>query len=86
MSKIEDCGHEGKLLPEPDERRILRQAAGIPAYRFAIQIGVSPASIYAWEAGTQNPTGLQLDAYQKALRRLAARHGGQVGITWPHDS
>ncbi len=62
-----------EVMPTPPERRSLREAAGLTGIDLAIAIGVSPASVYAWENGTLTPTGLQRVAYLKALRDIQAQ-------------
>lgn len=57
-------------LPTLPERRRLRTADGLTGVELAVAIGVSPASVYAWETGRRTPTGLQKAAYVEALRRL----------------
>jgi DNA-binding transcriptional regulator YiaG len=65
------------LMPPPEERRRLRIAAGFTGAELATAIGVSSASVYAWETGRRTPTGLQRSAYLEALsgivRQLDAR-------------
>jgi DNA-binding transcriptional regulator YiaG len=60
-------------LPAPEERRRLREAAGLTGVNLAAAIGVSPASVYAWETGARTPTGLQRTAYLKALQRIVTQ-------------
>ena len=59
-------------LPPPSERRSIRERVGISAAELAVSIGVSPATIYNWEAGTRSPQGLQRAAYAAALEKLTA--------------
>ena len=73
-------------LPDPATRRALRDAAGIPAYKLAARIGVAPSSIHAWERGDREPTGLQRQAYRKALLRLAENFPSEEGSRWLSDS
>lgn len=62
--------------PPPAERRRLRIAAGLTGVELATAIGVSPASVYAWEKGTRTPTGLQRAAYVRALQEIRAQLEG----------
>ncbi len=63
-------------LPSPTERRRLRTAAGLTGIELAVAMGVSPASVYAWETGRRTPTGLQKSAYVEALRQISAELEG----------
>ncbi len=63
-------------LPSPTERRRLRTAAGLTGIELAVAMGVSPASVYAWETGRRRPTGLQKSAYVEALRQISAELKG----------
>ena len=58
-------------LPTPDERRRLREGAGLSGSALAAQIGVAPATVYGWESGRE-PRGLLREAYATALQSLAA--------------
>jgi DNA-binding transcriptional regulator YiaG len=58
-------------LPAPEQRREIRQRAGISGVALAAAIGVAPGSVYAWETSGREPKGLQRDAYVAALRQLA---------------
>ncbi|MBT2391635.1 helix-turn-helix transcriptional regulator [Streptomyces sp. ISL-1] len=57
-------------LPQPDERRALREAAGLTQQEVADAIGVTRAAISQWEAGTRTPRGALLDRYVDAIRAL----------------
>ena len=57
-------------LPEPEERRRLREDARLSGAALAAQVGVAPATVYGWESGRE-PRGLLRDAYAGALKRLA---------------
>lgn len=76
----------GTELPQPSERRLLREGAGIPAYVLAARIGVSPSSIHAWENGDREPTGLQRKAYRRALLKLAGYDAEEARTRWSNDS
>lgn len=56
-------------LPTPDERRRLREHAGLSGAGLAAQIGVAPATVYGWESGRE-PRGLLREAYAAALQLL----------------
>lgn len=57
-------------LPSPDERRRLRERAGLAGSSLAAQLGVAPATVYGWEAGRE-PSGLLREIYADALEQLA---------------
>jgi DNA-binding transcriptional regulator YiaG len=48
----------------------IRKGAGLSAVQLAAAIGVSVPTLYAWENGSHSPTGLNREAYAKALREL----------------
>ena len=73
-------------LPEPKTRRALRENAELPAYQLAAKIGVAPSSIHAWERGDREPTGLQRQAYRKALLHLAENFPSGEGSRWSNNS
>ena len=66
-------------LPPLSERRRLRAAAGLTGIELAVAMGVSPASVYAWETGRRTPTGLQKAAYLEALGQIRAELEEDVG-------
>ncbi len=59
-------------LPEVEERREIRVAAGLTQAILAFRIGCSPSSITLWENGRTEPRGLTRDAYARALNKLKA--------------
>ncbi len=66
-------------LPPVAERRRLRAAAGLTGIELAVAMGVSPASVYAWETGRRAPAGLQRAAYIRALKTIKAKLEEDVG-------
>jgi DNA-binding transcriptional regulator YiaG len=66
-------------LPPVPERRRLRAAAGLTGIELAVAMGVSPASVYAWETGRRTPTGLQKAAYLEALSQIRAELEDDAG-------
>ena len=62
--------HVHRSLPEPAERRALREAAGLTQRELADTIGVDRTAITHWESGRRNPDGKRLDAYLEALGAL----------------
>lgn len=57
-------------LPSPEQRRDLRQGAGLSQSALAEAIGVTPQAVSYWEAGLRTPRGVLLDRYVEALRAL----------------
>ncbi len=43
----------------------LRLAMGFDRLQWAVFVGVSEATVYRWEAGTNQPTGLSLKTLEK---------------------
>ncbi|WCD86388.1 hypothetical protein KPP03845_102734 [Streptomyces xanthophaeus] len=62
--------HVRRGLPEPNERRALRAAAGLTQQELADAIGVSRQAVSYWEAGLRTPRGKFLDAYTEAIAAL----------------
>ncbi|WP_311318645.1 helix-turn-helix transcriptional regulator [Streptomyces sp. 2132.2] len=62
-------------LPEPGERRRLREQWGLSIRQVATAFGVTPATVRSWEYGRSAPRGSRKEAYQRFLAGLA-EHGG----------
>jgi DNA-binding transcriptional regulator YiaG len=58
-------------LPASDERRRLREDAGLSIRAFANALDVSPSTLARWEAGERQPIGPHLFVYVDGLRALA---------------
>ena len=58
-------------LPTPEERRRLREEAGLSVRTFANALGVSPSTVARWETGEREPNGPFLFVYVDGLRTLA---------------
>ncbi|MGX9883554.1 helix-turn-helix domain-containing protein [Streptomyces sp. NPDC002276] len=58
-------------LPPPKERRRLREAASLTQAQLAERVGVSRATVRAWETGSTTPRGRKREAYAKLLNDLA---------------
>ncbi|MEU2561667.1 helix-turn-helix domain-containing protein [Streptomyces longispororuber] len=58
-------------LPPPKERRKLREAVSLTQAQFATLVGVTRATVRAWEAGRTEPRGRRRAAYAKLLESLA---------------
>ena len=54
-------------LPDPEERRRLRLAAGLSQADVGVAAGVSAAAVSQWERGAREPTGEALEAYVRVL-------------------
>lgn len=61
-------------LPPPAERVRLRKAAGFTQKQVAEVLGVQRVTVVAWEAGRNEPSPPQRDAYARLLEGLAARY------------
>jgi DNA-binding transcriptional regulator YiaG len=57
-------------LPAPEERRAIRQAAGLSQGELAQAIGVTRQAISNWESGVRTPQGTFLERYVTAIRTL----------------
>ncbi|GHE86150.1 hypothetical protein GCM10018785_62380 [Streptomyces longispororuber] len=58
-------------LPPPKERRRLREAVSLTQAQFATLVGVTRATVRAWEAGRTEPRGRRRAAYAKLLESLS---------------
>ncbi|MFH8259294.1 helix-turn-helix domain-containing protein [Streptomyces roseolus] len=58
-------------LPEPDERRRLREQWGLSTRQVAAAFGVTPATVRSWEHGRSAPRGSRKEAYRRFLAGLA---------------
>lgn len=58
-------------LPDPEQRRALREAAGLSQQELANTIGVTRQAVSHWETGARNiPRGQLLDRYVEVLNTL----------------
>ncbi|MFE6225941.1 helix-turn-helix domain-containing protein [Streptomyces sp. NPDC057854] len=71
--------HRTGDLPEPEERRRLRERWGLTTRQVATAFGVTPATVRSWERGRSAPRGSRREAYRRFLAGLA-----QYGGTSPH--
>ncbi|MFD8144025.1 helix-turn-helix domain-containing protein [Streptomyces sp. NPDC059708] len=62
-------------LPEPEERRRLREQWGLSTRQVAAAFGVTPATVRSWERGRSAPRGGRKEAYRRFLSGLA-QHAG----------
>ncbi|MFE2478033.1 helix-turn-helix domain-containing protein [Streptomyces sp. NPDC059389] len=58
-------------LPEPAERRRLREQWGLSTRQVAVAFGVTPATVRSWECGRATPRGSRKEAYRRFLAGLA---------------
>ncbi|MFJ6575247.1 helix-turn-helix domain-containing protein [Streptomyces sp. NPDC091368] len=68
-------------LPEPGERRRLRERWGLSTRQVALAFGVTPATVRSWESGRSTPRGRRKEAYGRFLAGLA-----QPGVTARADA
>ncbi|MEV6653640.1 helix-turn-helix domain-containing protein [Streptomyces sp. NPDC051219] len=61
-------------LPDPDERRRLREAAGLSQEQVARALSVRRETVTGWESGRTDPRPPKRAAYARLLDGLAARH------------
>ncbi|MFB7358999.1 helix-turn-helix domain-containing protein [Streptomyces gardneri] len=66
-------------LPEPDERRRLREQWGLSTRQVATAFGVTPATVRSWEQGRSAPQGGRKEAYRRFLGRSGAAEGTGAG-------
>nr|WP_225836099.1 helix-turn-helix domain-containing protein [Streptomyces sp. NK08204] len=64
-------------LPPPKERRRLRESRSLTRAQVAAQLGVSRATVRAWEKGRDTPGGSAGEAYAQLLATFAGWTGGQ---------
>ncbi|MDQ0794446.1 sigma factor-like helix-turn-helix DNA-binding protein [Streptomyces sp. B1I3] len=55
------------LLPSPKERRRLREARALSEEQIAAALGVTPATVRAWEKGRTSPRGRRRVAYARLI-------------------
>ncbi|MEE1755439.1 telomere-associated protein Tap [Streptomyces sp. SP18CS02] len=61
-------------LPDPDERRRLREAAGLSQDQIAKALAVRRETVTGWESGRTEPRPPKRAAYARLLAGLAERH------------
>ncbi|GAA1236724.1 hypothetical protein GCM10009665_28620 [Kitasatospora nipponensis] len=72
----------GGDLPEPAERRRLREAAGFTQEEVAAALGVRRETFVKWEAGSAQPRAPRRGAYAWLLAGLAGVHGTEGPDGW----
>ncbi|MCA1600096.1 MAG: helix-turn-helix domain-containing protein [Acidobacteria bacterium] len=59
-----------RVLPAPAERRRLRVTLGIQQQELAKELLVSVQTIWAWEQGRSEPTGVNRERYAAVLTQM----------------
>ncbi|MEU9101679.1 helix-turn-helix transcriptional regulator [Streptomyces sp. NPDC048361] len=77
---------DGSVLPSPDERVRLREAAGLTQAAVAQALGARVPSIEAWEAGRAEPKAERLEAYRRLLEGLARRYPAPAAPSGSKDA
>jgi transcriptional regulator with XRE-family HTH domain len=72
MALLLDEVRLARSLPDPEQARSLRLAAGISLERMAAELKVNPVTLYRWEAGHSKPRRVAHLAYAQILSDLAA--------------
>ncbi|MFD9503493.1 helix-turn-helix domain-containing protein [Streptomyces sp. NPDC060035] len=62
-------------LPSPKERRRLREARALSEEQVAAAVGVTPATVRAWESGRTSPRGRKRTAYSTLIGSADTRTG-----------
>ncbi|MFJ6431328.1 helix-turn-helix domain-containing protein [Streptomyces sp. NPDC091416] len=60
-------------LPSPKERRRLREAKSLSEAQVAAAVGVTPATVRAWETGRTSPRGRKREVYARLIGTGGAR-------------
>ncbi|MEU5719538.1 helix-turn-helix domain-containing protein [Streptomyces sp. NPDC020403] len=66
-------------LPSPKERRRLREARALSEEQVAAALGVTPATVRAWEKGRTSPRGRRRVAYARLIGSTAPRTAAPDG-------
>ena len=56
-----------RVLPTPTERRRIRETAGVSLSDVAQPLGVSKATVHAWELGRTRPSREHVEGYLRIL-------------------
>ncbi|MFB6779738.1 sigma factor-like helix-turn-helix DNA-binding protein [Streptomyces sp. NPDC056352] len=68
-------------LPAPEERRRLREAKSLSEEQVAAAMGVTPATVRAWESGRASPRGRKREAYAKLIGSAGTGGTGARGAS-----
>ena len=66
-----------RRLPPPDERRSIREAAGVSQSQVARELDVSVTAVGLWERGTRGFSPRTIGPYVELLEALAKIAGGE---------
>ncbi|MDX3853206.1 helix-turn-helix transcriptional regulator [Streptomyces sp. AK02-01A] len=72
-----------EALPDPEERKRLREASGLSQEQVARALSVRRETITGWESGRTDPRPPKRAAYIRLLEGLAARHPAPAGPAVP---
>ncbi|MEU5398796.1 helix-turn-helix domain-containing protein [Streptomyces sp. NPDC005963] len=75
----------GTPLPSPKERRRLREAKSMSEQEVAVALGVTKATVRAWESGRSDPRGRRREAYVRLLEP-AGKPSGPDAATGPDSA
>jgi DNA-binding transcriptional regulator YiaG len=78
-TKISRRLRERSALPDPKERRALRESAGLSANDLAVALGVTAPTVLRWELGDRTPRGGNLTNYLAVLEALRSETGSPAG-------
>ncbi|MFF5895140.1 helix-turn-helix domain-containing protein [Streptomyces argenteolus] len=67
-------------LPSPKERRRLREARALSEEQVAAAMGVTPATVRAWETGRTSPKGRRRAAYARLIGSTGSRTGPHLSV------
>ncbi|MFI9213442.1 sigma factor-like helix-turn-helix DNA-binding protein [Streptomyces sp. NPDC053253] len=87
MSRSTTDSASSVTLPTPKERRRLREALALSEEQVAEAMGVTKATVKAWETGRSSPRGRKREAYAKLLgaseaaEALRASSGTPTGVS-----
>lgn len=70
MSQVVETARARRSLPSPALAKAIREAAGVTQAEVAQELGVSPLTVYRWEAARRRPRGDYLAAYSALLSQL----------------
>ncbi|WP_069171090.1 helix-turn-helix domain-containing protein [Streptomyces griseus] len=73
-------------LPSPKERRRLREARALSEEQVAAALGVTPATVRAWEKGRTSPRGRRRVAYARLIGSAAPRTVAPDGSPLPAEA
>jgi DNA-binding XRE family transcriptional regulator len=70
IEKVLEQGRARRSLPEPDDRRLIRERAGVSQHDVANALGVTRPTITRYEVGRRTPRGELAVEYARLLERL----------------